>query len=160
MTINQILYFVTVGKFNNITKAAEQLHISQPAITKAIQQLESELGVVLLKHSKNNISLTYEGELFLIKSREVLTNFRELEDEIRDYGKFKRNRIKVGVPAAIGTLLLPNLNLFIKKILELIWKFLRTVPHPQLKKLKTEIWILHSYYWRRSLIQISIRKLF
>ena len=44
MNANQLFYFATVGKYSNITKAAAELHISQPAITKSIQQLEEELA--------------------------------------------------------------------------------------------------------------------
>lgn len=114
MNANQLLYFATVGKYSNITKAAAELHISQPAITKSIQQLEEELGIVLLDRSKNRVTLTYEGQVLLKRSQALLLQMQALKDEMCDYGRLRRNTIKVGIPPAIGTLLLPRLDMDIR----------------------------------------------
>lgn len=119
MNINQLLYFASVGKYNNITKASKELHVSQPAITKSIQQLEDELGILLLNRKQNHITLTYEGEVLLKRSQDVLLNLQTLRDEMRDYGKLRRNTIKVGIPPAIGTLLLPKLDIAIQNDLQI-----------------------------------------
>lgn len=68
MNANQLFYFATVGKYSNITKAAAELHISQPAITKSIQQLEEELGIemdVFEAGSQYCIEQVSSGELDL-----------------------------------------------------------------------------------------------
>lgn len=115
MNLTQMEYFSAVSKHNNITKASEELHISQPAITKSIRLLEEELGIPLLLREKNKISLTYEGEIFLEKSREILLQVDALVDEMRDYGQLRRKTVRVGIPATIGTLLLPRLNILVQE---------------------------------------------
>ncbi|MEZ3434046.1 MAG: LysR family transcriptional regulator [Lachnospiraceae bacterium] len=111
MKLNQLYYFKIVCKYNNITKAAEYLHVSQPAITHAIRELEKELGICLLIRTNKNVFPTQEGELFLQKSSEILSNLEALTDEMRDLGEFHRTVIRVGVPAAIGTVILPQLEI-------------------------------------------------
>lgn len=63
MRLNQILYFVTVCKYQNYSRAAEELFVSQPAISQAMKELETECGVPLLKRKGNNIYITPEGKL-------------------------------------------------------------------------------------------------
>ena len=58
MTLQQIQYFITVCKYKNFTKAAEELNISQPGISFAMKDLENECGVALFHRQKNNISIT------------------------------------------------------------------------------------------------------
>ena len=55
-------YLLTVAKTRNITRAAEMLHISQPALTKAIRRQEKELGVTLFARTTSPLTLTYAGE--------------------------------------------------------------------------------------------------
>ena len=62
MTLNQIRYFVTVCQYQNFTKAAEKLHISQPGISKAMTELESECGTALFHRMHNSITLTPQGK--------------------------------------------------------------------------------------------------
>ncbi len=119
MNINQMLYFKTVCKHLNITKAAYELHISQPAITKSIHELESELGVPLLVRVNKKISLTHEGEIFLNKCQALLSDFYSLIDEMKDLGLEKQNTVKIGIPPTIGTIILPKLIVEIKKTFHL-----------------------------------------
>lgn len=110
MKLNQLIYFKSVARHGSITKAAETLHISQPAITRSIRDLEDELGVVLLSRTNKNVSLTNEGKLFLQKSTFILSQLNSLADEMRDLGELRRNSVCIGVPATIGTIILPRLN--------------------------------------------------
>lgn len=111
MKLNQLYYFKCVCKHSNITKAAEELHISRPAITRSIHDLEEELGVTLLTRTNKNVSLTNEGKLFLYRSSEILSNLDSLTDEMRDLGYLRRSSVRIGVPPAIGTLVLPRLSI-------------------------------------------------
>ena len=61
MDIRELEYFITVSELNNFTAAAERLHVSQPAISKAIHKLEEELGVHLLDRTQKKVLLTEEG---------------------------------------------------------------------------------------------------
>ena len=73
MTIFQVECFIAVAIHLNFAQAAKQLHISQPAITRQIQTLESELGVKLFLRSTRNVRLTAEGEAFLTDARTIVS---------------------------------------------------------------------------------------
>jgi len=62
-------YFVTVAEEGQITRAAQELHIAQPALSQAMRQLEGEVGVQLLVRNPRGVSLTPAGETFLVKAR-------------------------------------------------------------------------------------------
>ena len=68
MDIRQIEYFVEVAKQLSFTKAAATLHVSQPSISKAIQNVEAELGVPLFYRSSKQLELTDAGQAVLINS--------------------------------------------------------------------------------------------
>lgn len=110
MKLNQLYYFKYVCKYMNITKAANSLHISQPAITKAIRDLEEELGVTLLIRTNKNVALTNEGTIFLNKSTSILSQLESLIDEMRDLGNLRRTSVRIGIPPAVGSVVLPQLN--------------------------------------------------
>src|SRR5271165_6440278 len=65
-------YFVTVAEEGQVTRAAERLHIAQPALSQAIAQLECDLGLQLLERQPRGVTLTPAGEVFLEKARTVL----------------------------------------------------------------------------------------
>lgn len=65
MDLNSLLYFVTVAKFENMSRASEQLHLSQPALSKSIALLEDNLGVELFDRNGRSIKLNRYGKFFL-----------------------------------------------------------------------------------------------
>lgn len=111
MKLNQLYYFKVVCRYNNVTKAAEHLHVSQPAVTHAVRELEQELGVSLFIRTNKNVILTQEGELFFQKSSDILSRLEALVDEMRDLGELHRTAIRVGVPPAVGTVVHPQLEI-------------------------------------------------
>ena len=78
MDIRQIEYFVEVAKQLSFTKAAATLHVSQPSISKAIQNFEAELGVPLFYRSSKRLELTDAGQAVLINSMHVLEAFQNM----------------------------------------------------------------------------------
>ena len=96
MELNQLNYFRTVARLQNVTKAAEELYISQPNLSTAITKLESSLGVNLFERKKGKIKLTSNGELFL---SHVNRAFQELEnglDAIKERTEYTEDRIVAG----------------------------------------------------------------
>ena len=63
MEIRVLRYFLMVAREENITKAAELLHITQPTLSRQLMQLEEELGVTLFERGKHSITLTEDGRL-------------------------------------------------------------------------------------------------
>ena len=63
MELRVLRYFLMVAREENITKAAQLLHVTQPTLSRQLQQLEQELGVTLFRRGKYNISLTEDGML-------------------------------------------------------------------------------------------------
>lgn len=106
MTIKQLQHFQGICIYKSITKAAEKLYISQPALTTSLKNLEKDLNINLLKRSKSKIILTKEGEFFLNKTNEFLKHYDNLLEETKDFlNEYKY--IKIGIPLQIGVLMLP-----------------------------------------------------
>lgn len=102
MNINHLRYFQEVCKYNNITKASESVHVSQPSITAAIKELENELGYQLFNRFNNRISLTDDGKIFLSKSQNFLESYDSFLREALDVGNKTTTILKVGIPPVLG----------------------------------------------------------
>lgn len=103
MNINHLRYFQEVCKYNNITKASEAVHVSQPSITAAIKELENELGYQLFNRVNNRISLTDDGAAFLMKAKDFVESYDNFHKEALDIGDKSHIVLKVGIPAVLGT---------------------------------------------------------
>ncbi len=108
MTLVQLQYLQAVCKHSNITKAATELHITQPSISKALKDLEEEFGIRLFYRLSKGLSLTEEGRLFLEKADRILATVSSLEREMRDLGN-KKKEITIGIPPMIGTIIFPDI---------------------------------------------------
>ena len=83
MDIRELRTFIAVAKTDNITRAAEELHISQPALSRQIIKLENELGCKLLERGGHGISLTNAGHLLLNRARELSDLLDKTETELK-----------------------------------------------------------------------------
>ena len=72
MELRHLRYFVAVAEALSFTKAAENLHTSQPSLTRQIKGLEEELGVRLLHRTKQKVALSDEGRFFLADAKRFL----------------------------------------------------------------------------------------
>ncbi len=99
--------FYSVATFSNFTKAAEEMFITQPAVTKNIKELESELGIRLFNRISNKITLTEAGKLLLHYTEHVLTLDKKF---MFDLGVLKQKfsgDLKLGASTTIGQYVLP-----------------------------------------------------
>lgn len=101
-------YFVAVCKYKTISKAAEEMYVSQPAISSAIKELEEDFGVKLFRRQGNNLVLTEAGNEFLISCEKILNQTEILREKMRNHGS-SNVTMKIGVPPMIATLLFPRL---------------------------------------------------
>ena len=106
MKLSQMRYFSAVCHLGGITRAAERLHISQPAVTAAIQSLEDELGVLLLSRGGRTLVPTPDGETFLARCDSILEEVDGLTADfqalVRPWWRFFCSpRSSPSLPAAI-----------------------------------------------------------
>lgn len=97
MDLRVLKSFITICKLGNITRASEALFISQPALTRQLQELEEELGTKLLNRSTRNLTLTESGYLFLHRAEEILSLANQAKRELSEKGDFLRGIIRIGV---------------------------------------------------------------
>ncbi len=108
MKLLQMKYFQTVCRYGSITKAAEELFVSQPTISFCLKELEEEFGVKLFHRRHNRLQLTVEGQFFLDKINYILQSIDSLTTQMKDMGN-NHNHIKIAVPAMISTFLFPQM---------------------------------------------------
>lgn len=103
---NQLSQLITVADTKTLSKAAEILHISQPALTRSIQKLESELNVTLFDRQKNKITLNKTGELAVSHARRILADVEQMTQSIQAFER-SLHTISIGscAPAPIVELL-------------------------------------------------------
>ena len=100
MELSQIRYFLDAASTQHITKSAERLHISQPALTKSIRNLEDELGVPLFTHKGRNIVLTYYGEYLREKLSPIIDSLDSLSVELAGMTEEETKTLRLRVSAA------------------------------------------------------------
>ncbi|WP_053220207.1 LysR family transcriptional regulator [Virgibacillus senegalensis] len=116
MELRQLHYFLEVAKLQSITKAAESLHISQPALSKMIKGLEEELGMTLIVRSNKTSELTDAGIVVKEYARKIQGQLDDMTTILNDLTQLKRGSIHIGLPPIIGSLFFPNvLSAFHKK---------------------------------------------
>ena len=98
MTIQQMTYFEAVGRYQNITRAAERLMVSQPSLTQYLNKLESELGVKLVDRHFTPLRLTEAGEIYRDYLLEQQTRDQLLKEQLRPFRPDDERTLTVGVP--------------------------------------------------------------
>ena len=94
--IRVLTYFLAVAREENITKAAEKLHITQPTLSRQLAQLEEEMGVTLFKRGTRKITLTYEGLLLRRRAEEILELVNKAEKEVSHQNEIIEGTISIG----------------------------------------------------------------
>ena len=108
MNVDLELYrvFYAVAKHKHMTKASEELHVSQPAISQAIKKLEEELGGALFVRSNKGMDLTEEGEMFYSYVSGALKLINDAENEFGSFKRLTKGELKIGCSASLTKLVL------------------------------------------------------
>jgi len=101
MDIRQLEYFLAVSRLGNITKAAEEQHIAQPSLSAALNKLEEELGVKLLRRSNKGVELTEAGIYLAERARLIVSELAETKQRLQGFKE--QQVIRLGMPATIGS---------------------------------------------------------
>lgn len=107
MTIKDLNVFVAVAQYENITKAASSLYMSQPQVSFLIKEMEEEIGFPLFTRVKKRIRLSPKGKEFLSYANKVLSSFEEMEEFAR--GEQKKKRVVVSSSLSMGEVFLSPL---------------------------------------------------
>ncbi len=110
MELRHLIYFEAVVRHQNVTRAAEELLVAQPAITKQLHDLERELGGgPIFEKVGRNLRLTETGKGLLTHTRTILAQIEVLRAEMRERGELRQGRVTMGAPPTVGERLLPKL---------------------------------------------------
>ncbi|MCO6456443.1 MAG: LysR family transcriptional regulator [Pirellulaceae bacterium] len=106
MELDQLRYFLRVAERQSFTRAADELGISQPALSRSIQKLEEELGQPVLERRSRTVLLTDAGTLLQARAQQVLTLLEDTRAELQDDGQ--TGRVRVGAIPTIAPFFLPR----------------------------------------------------
>ena len=111
MNIDLELYrvFYIVAKNKHMTKASEELHISQPAISQSIKKLENQLGGTLFLRSNRGMELTEEGKMFYEYIKGALELINNAENEFTSFKELSKGEIKIGCSTTLTKLVLMDI---------------------------------------------------
>jgi LysR family nitrogen assimilation transcriptional regulator len=105
--LKELRNFMRVARAGSVSRAATELRLAQPALSRQIRKLEHELGVSLFARHGRGVRLSAAGSLLLERAEAITQLVRETGEEIRDERARSGGRITLGVPPAAGRLLIP-----------------------------------------------------
>jgi len=114
-TLRQLQYAVAVADTLNFRKAAEVCHVSQPALSAQLAELEAALGAQLFERDRRRVLLTPAGHELVKRGRELLTNADDLTEAARMLGDPFSGKIRVGIIPTLAPYLLPEVTLALRK---------------------------------------------
>ncbi|MFY0594741.1 LysR family transcriptional regulator [Roseivirga sp.] len=109
MEIRHLRYFLALGKELHFGRAADKLFITQPALSKQIQQLEEEIDTKLLTRTKRSVSLTPAGEYFMHEAEYLINHLGRVVDATKRKGEGQEGEIRIGFVGSAMQELIPNL---------------------------------------------------
>ncbi|MGO4887975.1 LysR family transcriptional regulator [Anaerobacillus sp. MEB173] len=115
MEFRQLEYFLEVAKENNFTKAADNLLVAQPAISKGIKNLEKELGLQLFNRSDKKITLTAEGQVFIHHAKTIVDQVKNAKLEMEELRGLEKGVVNIGLPSMAGSYFFPKIIVDFKR---------------------------------------------
>jgi LysR family transcriptional regulator, benzoate and cis,cis-muconate-responsive activator of ben and cat genes len=115
MEITQLRYFLGVAEELHFSRAAEKLYITQPALSRQIQQLEGDLGVILFERDKRNVSLTTAGECLRIEAIKIMNQLDFVKKRVKLIHNGEEGELRVGHPGSAIHSVLPKILLEIQR---------------------------------------------
>ena len=104
MLLRHLNYFLAVAQYQSFTRAARALHVSQPALSQQVRQLEEHLGAQLFDRTGRLVRLTDAGEVYLRYARQALQDLEEGRRALHDVSDLSRGSLRVAVAPAMAAL--------------------------------------------------------
>jgi LysR family transcriptional regulator, transcription activator of glutamate synthase operon len=102
MDLRQLRYLVALAEEGSFTRAAESVHIAQPAVSQQIRRLEEELGIVLVERTTRRVTLTDAGELLVVRARRILGELEAAESELQALSGMYTGHVTIGAMHTMG----------------------------------------------------------
>ena len=99
MNILHLKYVISIAENGSINKAAEELHVAQPNLSRVVKEMEADLGIQFFRRSSKGMMLTPDGELFVNQARKILEQIDEMESLYKEK-KAGKQRFSISVPRA------------------------------------------------------------
>ena len=109
MNLEQLQSFLAIARDRSFTRAARELRLTQPGISRQIQRLEQELGVLLLQRHRGSLQLTSAGEHLLVYAEETLSRHRQLLSQLRDESAGVAGALRIAASTTPGEFIVPDL---------------------------------------------------
>ena len=132
MDLKQLRYFHEIVRLGSFTKAAEILHVAQPAISVAIRKLEAELELQLFQRHDRKVSLTAEGERLWLHTQRILQAVDDAHLEMQELKGLSKGEVRVGIPGMMGSYYFPPV----------LMAFRHRYPHISLQVIEGGTWQL------------------
>ena len=97
LNVQSLRYVVQVSALGSINKAAEVLFISQPSLSRAIQEVENQTGIIIFNRTSKGVIPTHEGEVFIEKAKKLLNDFDELENSYAVHTSGRKDEISLAI---------------------------------------------------------------
>ena len=123
MNLKHLSYFVDISKRESFTKAADDIYVSQSALSKSVKSLEQELNVTLIDRTSKSFNLTEEGRILYVEGEILMQYIDESQDEIIEKIHRSRRRLRIGVPPVISTVYFS----------QLLFRFIKQYPNIELE---------------------------
>lgn len=107
MELKELEHFIAVVEYDGFSKAASNIYVSQPTLSKSIRKLEETLNVILFERSTRKLELTDAGNLVYHKALKIINATEELKASLDDLLHVPSGEINIGIPPLIGTLFFP-----------------------------------------------------
>lgn len=109
MTLSQLRTFQAVARLNSFSRAAEELHLTQPAVSAQIVALENALKVKLFERMGKKIALTESGRVALSCAEDIRVRIGRMQRELEDLGELNAGSLHIGASLVVGVYLLPEI---------------------------------------------------
>ncbi|MCY1262710.1 HTH-type transcriptional regulator DmlR [compost metagenome] len=100
--VSELAFFTQLVRLGSLAATARELNLTPPAVSKRLAQLEQRLGVRLLNRTTRSISLTAEGELYLVNAQRILGEIEEMESQISSSRAEPKGLLRVNAPLGFG----------------------------------------------------------
>ena len=115
LNVTHLTAFRAVAEAKNFTKAATELGVSQPAVSKQVMELERTVGLVLLERGRRHVTMTEAGETLLPYARRLAETLTDAKAALADLSALRRGRLRLGATPTLATYFLPRAMVYFRQ---------------------------------------------